>query len=148
MIHGYLIRPHGMKVLEKQTEFMKEQETDTIPIRDYLSTRRQKIQPVICDPLWLSEMLEAGFISKLIITYGVQISLFPKIIQEVDAQIGGLNYMRITIWSTLPAWDNSYYMEVQPTHILILIHDWGCIPEYNWYTGDTYLPLDDPDALA
>ena len=56
--------------------------------------------------------------------------------------------MKITIWNTLPAWDISYYMEVQLVHILVLIHDWGCIPEYNWYTGDTYLSLDDPDALA
>ena len=47
--------------------------------------------PMICDPLWLSEMLEAGFISKLIITSGVQISLFPKVIRKVAAQIGGLN---------------------------------------------------------
>ena len=39
-------------------------------------------------------------------------------------------------------------MEVWPAHILVLIHDWGCIPEYNWYIGDTYLPLDDPEALA
>ena len=39
-------------------------------------------------------------------------------------------------------------MEVQPAHILVLIHGWGCIPKYNWYIGDTYLPLDDPDALA
>ena len=93
-------------------------------------------------------MLEAGFIDKLIITYGIQISLFPKVIQEVAAQIKGLNYMRNTIWSTLPAQDNSYYMEVQPAHILVLIHGWGCIPKYNWYIGDTYLPLDDPDALA
>ena len=53
--------------------------------------------PVICDPLWLSEMLEVGFISKLIINFGIQISLFPKVIQEVAAQIGGHNYMRITI---------------------------------------------------
>ena len=53
--------------------------------------------PVIRDPLWLSEMLEAGFISKLIITFGIQISLFPKIIQEAATQIGGLNYMKITI---------------------------------------------------
>ena len=52
---------------------------------------------MICDPLWLSEMLEAGFISKLIITFEVQISLFPKVIQEVATQIGGLNYIRITI---------------------------------------------------
>ena len=56
--------------------------------------------------------------------------------------------MRITIWSTLLAWDNSYYMEVQLAHILVLIHDWGCFLEYNWYIGDTYLPLDDSDALA
>ena len=90
--------------------------------------------PVICDPLWLSEMLEVGFISKLIITSGIQISLFPKVIQGVAAQIRGLNYMKITIWSTLLAWDNSYYMEVRPAHILVLILDWGCIPEYNWYT--------------
>ena len=27
--------------------------------------------PVICDPSWLSEMLEVGFINKLIITYGI-----------------------------------------------------------------------------
>ena len=39
-------------------------------------------------------------------------------------------------------------MKVQPAHILVLIHDWGCIPEYNQYTGDTCLPLDDLDALA
>ena len=43
--------------------------------------------PVIRDPLWLSEMLEVGFISKLIITSGIQISLFPKVIQGVAAQI-------------------------------------------------------------
>ena len=101
--------------------------------------------PVICDPLWLSEMLEAMFISKLIITSAIQISLFPKVIQEAAAQIGGLNYMKMEIWSTLPVWDTSYYMEVQPAHILVLIHDWGGIPEYNWYTEDT---TDDPDALA
>ena len=51
--------------------------------------------PVICDPLWLSEMLEVGFINKLIINSGTQISLFPKVIQEVVAQIGGLNYMNL-----------------------------------------------------
>ena len=56
--------------------------------------------------------------------------------------------MKITIWSTLPTWDNSYYMEARLAHILVLIHDWGCIPKYNWYTGDTYLSLDDPNALA
>ena len=39
-------------------------------------------------------------------------------------------------------------MEAQPVHILVLIYDWGCIPEYNWYTRDTYLSLDDPGALA
>ena len=59
--------------------------------------------PVICDPLWFSEMLEAGFISKLILTSGIQISLFPKVIQEAATQIGGINYMKLTIWSTLPA---------------------------------------------
>nr|POE52684.1 hypothetical protein CFP56_17637 [Quercus suber] len=104
--------------------------------------------PVICDPLWLSEMLEAGFISKLVITSANQISLFPKVIQEAAAQIGGLNYMKMEIWSTLLVWDTSYYMESQPAHILVLIHDWGFIPEYNWYSGDTYLSLDDPSALA
>ena len=41
--------------------------------------------PVIHYPLWLSEMLEVGFINKLIITSGIQISLFPKVIQEVAA---------------------------------------------------------------
>ena len=56
--------------------------------------------------------------------------------------------MKITIWSALPAWDSSYYMEAWPAHILVLIHDWDCILEYNWYTGDTYLSLDEPDALA
>ena len=50
--------------------------------------------------------------------------------------------MKITIWSTLPAWDSSYYMEARPSHILVLIHDWGCILEYIWYTEDTYLPLE------
>ena len=104
--------------------------------------------PVICDPLWLSKMLEAGFISKLIITSGIQISLFPKVIQEVATQIEGLNYMKIAIQSTLLAWDISYYMEARSAHILVLIHDWGCILEYNWYTGDTYLSLGDLDALA
>nr|POF16887.1 hypothetical protein CFP56_17454 [Quercus suber] len=39
-------------------------------------------------------------------------------------------------------------MEAQPVQILVLIHDWGCIPEYNLYTGDTYLSLEDPSALA
>ena len=77
--------------------------------------------PIIHDPLWLSEMLEARFISKLTITSAIQISLIPKVIQEAVAQIGGL--MKILIWSTLPAWDNSYYMEAQPAHILVLIHD-------------------------
>nr|POE80790.1 hypothetical protein CFP56_51818 [Quercus suber] len=57
---------------------------------------------VIHDPLWLSEMLEAEFISKLIITSAIQISLFPKVIQEAAAHIG-LNYMKMVIWSTLPA---------------------------------------------
>ena len=36
--------------------------------------------PVICDPSRPSEMLEAGFISKLILTSGIQISLLPKFI--------------------------------------------------------------------
>ena len=39
-------------------------------------------------------------------------------------------------------------MEAWPARLLILIHDWGYIPEYNWYTRDTYLALDDLDALA
>nr|POF02013.1 hypothetical protein CFP56_06463 [Quercus suber] len=39
-------------------------------------------------------------------------------------------------------------MESQPAHILVLIYDWGFIPKYNWYSGDTYLSLDDPSALA
>ena len=56
--------------------------------------------------------------------------------------------MKITIQSTLLAWDSSYYMEARSAHILVLIHDWGCIIEYNWYIGDTYLPLDYLDALA
>ena len=84
-------------------------------------------------------MLEAGFISKLIITSAIQISLFPRVIQEAATQIGGLNYIKMEIWSTLLVWDTSYYMEAQPAYILDLIYDWGCIPEYNWYTGDTYL---------
>ena len=56
--------------------------------------------------------------------------------------------MKMEIWSTLLVQDTSYYMETQPAHILVLIYDWGCIPEYNRYTGDTYLSLDDPGALA
>ena len=39
-------------------------------------------------------------------------------------------------------------MEARLAHILVLIHDWGCIPEYNWHTGDTYLSLDDLNALT
>ena len=39
-------------------------------------------------------------------------------------------------------------MEARPAHMLVLIHDWGYIPKYNWSIGDTYLSLDDPDALA
>ena len=45
----------------------------------------EKEDLVICDPIWLFEMLEAGFISKLIITSRIQISLFSKVIQEVAA---------------------------------------------------------------
>ena len=56
--------------------------------------------------------------------------------------------MKLTIWSTLPTWDTSYYMEARPAHILVLISDFSCSPNYNWYTGDTYLSLDDPYALA
>ena len=93
-------------------------------------------------------MLEAGFISKLILTFGIQISLFPKVIQESTTQIEGLNYMKLTIWSTLLAWDTSYYMEARPAHILVLISDFSCSPDYYWYTGKTYLSLDDPYALA
>ena len=52
---------------------------------------------MICNPSWVSKMLEAGFISKIILTSGIQISLFPKVIQEVAAQIGRLNYMKLTI---------------------------------------------------
>ncbi|KAK7826626.1 o-acyltransferase wsd1 [Quercus suber] len=63
--------------------------------------------PVIRDLLWLSEMLEAGFISKLVLTSAIQISLFPKVIQEAAAQIGGLNYMKMEILSTLPVWDTN-----------------------------------------
>lgn len=77
--------------------------------------------PVICDPSWLFEMLEAGFINKLILTSGTQISLFSKVIQDVAAQIGGLNYMKLTIWSTLPAWDPSYYMEADNALKCILV---------------------------
>ena len=93
-------------------------------------------------------MLEAGFISKLILTSGTHISLFPKVIQEATTQIGGLNYMKLTIWSTLPAWDTSYYMEARPAHILVLISDFSCNSDYYWYTGETYLSLDDLYALA
>jgi len=48
-------------------------------------------------------MLKARFISKLILTSATQISLFPRVIQEAAAQIEGLNYMKLTIWSTLLA---------------------------------------------
>ena len=104
--------------------------------------------PIICDPSWLSEMLVAGFISKLILTFGTQISLFPKVIQEVAKKIGGLNYMKLTIWNTLPAWDTSYYMEVQLAHIMVLISDFSCNLDFYWYTGETYLSLDDLHVLA
>ena len=87
--------------------------------------------PVIYDPLWLFEMLEVGFISKLILTSRTQISLFLKVIPEAATQIGGLNYMKLTIKSTFPAWDTSYYMEAWPAHILVLISDFGSSPDYN-----------------
>ena len=45
----------------------------------------EKEDLVICDPIWLFKMLEVGFISKLIITSRIQISLFSKVIQEVAA---------------------------------------------------------------
>ena len=79
--------------------------------------------PVIYDPSRPSEMLEAGFISKLILTSRTQISLFPKVIPEAAAKIGGLNHMKLTIKSTLPTWDTSYYMEARLAHILVLISD-------------------------
>ncbi|KAK9988289.1 hypothetical protein SO802_028528 [Lithocarpus litseifolius] len=85
---------------------------------------------VIRDPSWLSEMLKAGFICKLILTSVNQISLFSNVIQEAAAQIGGLNYMKLTIWSTLPTWDTSYYMDSQTTHILVLISDFSRSPDY------------------
>ena len=56
--------------------------------------------------------------------------------------------MKLTIWSTLPAWDTSYYMEARLAHILVLISDFSCSPNYYWYTGETYLSLDDLYALA
>ena len=31
--------------------------------------------------------------------------------------------MKLTIWSTFPTWDTSYYMDVQPAHNLVLISD-------------------------
>ena len=39
-------------------------------------------------------------------------------------------------------------MEAQLAHILVLISDFSCSPNYYWYTGETYLSLDDPYALA
>ena len=39
-------------------------------------------------------------------------------------------------------------MEARPANIFVLISDFSCSPNYNWYTGDTYLSLDDPYALA
>ena len=56
--------------------------------------------------------------------------------------------MKLTIWNTLLAWDISYYMETRLAHILVLISDYDCTPNYNWYIRDTYLLLDDPDALT
>ena len=54
-----------------------------------------KEDPVIRDPLWLSEMLEVRFISKIILTSRIQINLFPKIIQEAATLIEGLNYIKL-----------------------------------------------------
>nr|POF12475.1 hypothetical protein CFP56_64089 [Quercus suber] len=39
-------------------------------------------------------------------------------------------------------------MEARPSHILVLINDWSCALDFNRYIGDTYLSLDDLDALA
>ena len=80
---------------------MKALETERVYDRQHpplgLLINTETEDPVICDPSWLSEMLEARFISKLILTFGIQISLFPKVIQEVATQIGRLNYMKLTI---------------------------------------------------
>ena len=39
-------------------------------------------------------------------------------------------------------------MEARPAHILVLISDFSCNSDYYWYTGETYLSLDDLYALA
>ena len=91
MTYGYLIKPYGMKALETERVYDRQHP------RLGLLINTETEDPVICDPSWLSEMLEARFISKLILTFGIQISLFPKVIQEVATQIGRLNYMKLTI---------------------------------------------------
>ena len=54
---------------------MKALETERVYDRQHprlgLLINTETKAPVICDPLWLSEMLEARFISKLIITSGI-----------------------------------------------------------------------------
>ena len=39
-------------------------------------------------------------------------------------------------------------MEAWPAHILVLISDFSCSPDFYWYTRETYLSLDDPHDLA
>ena len=65
-------------------------------------------------------MFEYGFLRLIKLTNHVQISQFPQIIQQVVRKIKS-PFVSIRCWSTLPQWDGSNWMTVQPSHHLVLI---------------------------
>ena len=97
------------------------------------------------DQSWLSKMFEYGFIRLIKLSNQNQISQFPQIIQQTVSKINS-PFVSIRCWSTLPQWDSNNWMEVQPTHHLVLIN--GYTHQGPWYDGDSYLSYRDPYALA
>ena len=97
------------------------------------------------NPSWLSKMFEYGFLKLIKLTDHIQISQFPRIIQQVVRKIKS-PFVTIRCWSTLPQWDVNNWMTIQPSHHLVLINGYN----YNgpWYEGDSYLSYEDPLALV
>ena len=97
------------------------------------------------DQSWLSKMFEYGFIRLIKLSNQNQISQFPQIIQQTVSKINS-PFVSIRCWSTLPQWDSNNWMEVQPTHHLVLIN--GYTHQGPWYDGDSYLSYRDLHVLA
>lgn len=74
-----------------------------------------------------------------------QINQFPLIVRQVVSKIKS-PFVSIRCWSTLPQWDRSNWMIVQPAHHLVLIN--GYTHNGPLYEGDSYLHNEDPEALA